>query len=65
MPGALQTDLFADGRAEMVEFEVHADAAENIVGQRIAELRVPDESGTEGKQRADRGRRPRRPVCSE
>jgi trk system potassium uptake protein TrkA len=44
MPGALQTDLFADGRAEMVEFEVHADAAENIVGRRIADIRIPDES---------------------
>jgi trk system potassium uptake protein TrkA len=53
MPGALQTDLFADGRAEMVEFEVHADAAENIVGQRIAELRVPDESVIASLIRAD------------
>ncbi len=44
MPGALQTDLFADGRAEMVEFEVHADAAENIVGRRIADIHIPDES---------------------
>ena len=44
MPGALQTDLFAEGRAEMVEFEVHADAAENIVGRRIADIRIPDES---------------------
>ena len=53
MPGALQTDLFADGRAEMVEFEVHADAAENIVGRRIAELRVPDESVIASLIRAD------------
>ncbi len=44
MPGALQTDSFADGRAEMVEFEVHSDSAENIVGRRIAEIDVPAES---------------------
>ena len=44
LPGALQTAVFADGRAEMVEFEVHADAAENIVGRRIADIRIPDES---------------------
>ena len=44
MPGALHTAVFADGRAEMVEFEVHGDAAENIVGRRIADLRIPDES---------------------
>ena len=44
LPGALQTAMFADGRAEMVEFEVHADAAENIVGKRIADIRIPDES---------------------
>ena len=54
MPGALQTDMFADGRAEMVEFEVHADAAENIVGRRIAELRIPDESVIASLIRADR-----------
>lgn len=44
LPGALQTSMFADGKAEMVEFEVHADAAENIVGKRIADIRIPDES---------------------
>ena len=44
LPGALQTAMFADGRAEMVEFEVHADAVENIVGRRIADIRIPDES---------------------
>ena len=44
LPGAIQTAMFADGRSEMVEFEVHADAAENIVGRRIADIRVPDES---------------------
>lgn len=44
LPGALQTDLFADGQAEMVEFEVHDDAQENIVGKRIADIRIPDES---------------------
>jgi trk system potassium uptake protein TrkA len=53
MPGALQTDLFAEGRAEMVEFEVHADAAENIVGHRIADLRIPDESVIASLIRAD------------
>ncbi|MGI9116085.1 MAG: Trk system potassium transporter TrkA [Gaiellales bacterium] len=44
LPGAIQTAMFADGLAEMVEFEVHADAAENIVGRRIADIRIPDES---------------------
>jgi trk system potassium uptake protein TrkA len=53
MPGALQTDLFAEGRAEMVEFEVHADAAENIVGHRIADLHIPDESVIASLIRAD------------
>lgn len=44
LPGALQTDLFADGQAEMVEFEVHADARDPIAGKRIADIRIPDES---------------------
>lgn len=44
MPGALQTQLFADGRAEMVEFEVHGDAPDGIAGQRIADLTIPDDS---------------------
>ena len=44
LPGALQTAMFADGRAEMVEFEVHADASENIVGKRIADIHIPDDS---------------------
>ena len=53
MPGALQTDSFADGRAEMVEFEVHSDAAENVVGKRIADLHIPDESVIASLIRAD------------
>jgi trk system potassium uptake protein TrkA len=37
----------------MVEFEVHADAAENIVGHRIADLHIPDESVIASLIRAD------------
>ena len=44
MPGALQTQLFAEGRAEMVEFEVHADAPNGVAGKRIADLVIPDDS---------------------
>lgn len=44
MPGALQTELFAEGRVEMVEFEVHPDAQQPIAGKRIADIPIPDES---------------------
>ncbi len=53
LPGALQTNPFADSRTEMVEFEVHSDATENIVGRRIAEIRIPDESVIASLIRAD------------
>jgi trk system potassium uptake protein TrkA len=58
LPGAIQTDAFAGGLAEMVEFEVHADAAENVVGRRIADIRIPDESVIASLIRADSVRIP-------
>jgi Trk K+ transport system NAD-binding subunit len=43
MPSAVQTDVFADGRVEMVEFAVDPGVSGGVVGKTIAEARVPDE----------------------
>ena len=70
-PNALQTDVFAGGRVEMVEFAVDAADAGGLVGRTLADARIPAESVVASiirpdradhpaRQRRHRGRRPAR-----
>ncbi len=54
MPTALQTDVFAGGRVEMVEFQIDGDAPNGVAGRTIAEAGVPDESVVASIIRGDR-----------
>ena len=44
MPSARQTDVFADGQVQIVEFEIAADADTAIVGRKLSEAPIPDDS---------------------
>jgi trk system potassium uptake protein TrkA len=45
IPAARQTDVFADGRVQIVEFDVPADSGRNgIVGRPLRDAPVPDDS---------------------
>ena len=44
MPSARQTDVFADGQVEIVEFEIPAGADPAVVGRRLREARIPEDS---------------------
>jgi len=45
IPAARQTDVFADGKVQLVEFEVRADAPEDeVVGRPLREAELPGES---------------------
>ncbi len=53
-PNALQTDVFAGGRVEMVEFAVDSADAGGLVGRTLAEARIPDGSVVASIIRPDR-----------
>jgi trk system potassium uptake protein TrkA len=44
MPAARQTDVFADGQVQIVEFEIPEGADPGVVGRPLREARLPDES---------------------
>jgi trk system potassium uptake protein TrkA len=45
VPAARQTDVFADGQVQIVEFEVPRDApADELIGRKLAEARIPPDS---------------------
>lgn len=44
MPAAVQTDVFAGGLVEMVEFALDAEHGVDLVGRTVAEADVPDDS---------------------
>ena len=44
MPSARQTDVFADGQVEIVEFEIPAGADPAVVGRPLREARIPEDS---------------------
>jgi trk system potassium uptake protein TrkA len=55
LPAARQTDVFADGQVQIVEFDVVARGdAEGIVGVPLREARIPRESKVAGIIRGDR-----------
>jgi trk system potassium uptake protein TrkA len=44
VPAARQTDLFADGQVQIVEFDVEPDANAELVGRPLREARLPEDS---------------------
>ena len=44
MPAARQTDVFADGQVQIVEFEVPEGADPSVVGRPLREARIPEDS---------------------
>ena len=71
VPAARQTDLFAEGQVQLVEFEVDERASATLVGAPLRETKLPadsrvaaiirgDEMRLPGRRRRDRRRRPDR-----
>lgn len=44
MPAARQTDVFADGQVQIVEFEIPDGVAPSVVGRPLREARIPPDS---------------------
>lgn len=44
VPAARQTDVFADGQVQIVEFEIDTDATPEILGKPLREARLPRDS---------------------
>jgi trk system potassium uptake protein TrkA len=60
MPAARQTDVFADGAVQIVEFEVPADADDDtIIGRELRHAAIPGESKVAGIIRGERVIMPR------
>jgi trk/ktr system potassium uptake protein len=53
-PSAVQTDVFAEGRVEMVEFVVDPQHGAGFVGRTLAEARIPPDSVVASIIRPDR-----------
>ena len=53
MPAARQTDVFADGQVQIVEFDVPEGADPAVVGRSLREARIPDDSRVLGIIRGD------------
>lgn len=55
LPAARQTDVFADGRVQIVEFDVPSDESENgLIGRPLREADIPEDSKVAGLIRAGR-----------
>ena len=60
IPAARQTDIFADGQVEMVEFDVPVDAqAGDVIGRKLRDARIPPESKVASIIRGERMTVPR------
>ena len=53
VPAARQTDVFAEGQVQIVEFEVQPDATADLVGVPLREARLPEDSKVAGIIRED------------
>ena len=53
IPAARQTDTFAGGQVQLVEFEVGPKAASNVVGRALKDARIPADSKVAGIVRGD------------
>jgi trk system potassium uptake protein TrkA len=55
IPAARHTDVFADGKVQIVEFDVAADASPNaLIGHRLRDAAIPADSKVAGLIRGDR-----------
>jgi trk system potassium uptake protein len=59
VPAARQTDVFGEGQVQVVEFDIEAGAASDVVGRPLREARVPPDSKVAGIIRGDQVRVPR------
>jgi trk system potassium uptake protein TrkA len=53
VPAARQTDVFAEGQVQIVEFDVGEGADRSVVGRPLKDARIPDESKVAGIVRGD------------
>jgi trk system potassium uptake protein TrkA len=53
LPAARQTDVFANGQVQIVEFDIEADAPRDIVGHPLRSCRFPPDSRVAGIIRGD------------
>jgi trk system potassium uptake protein TrkA len=66
IPAARQTDVFAEGQVQMVEFEVpQGVAAGDVVGRPLREARIPRDAKVAGIIRGDRTILPRGDIAIE
>jgi trk system potassium uptake protein TrkA len=65
IPAARQTDVFADGQVQMVEFDVPKDAQSEVLGRPLREARIPRDAKVAGIIRGDRMILPRGDVAIE
>jgi trk system potassium uptake protein TrkA len=55
IPAARHTDVFADGKVQIVEFDVAADASRNaLIGRRLRDAAIPADSKVAGLIRGER-----------
>jgi trk system potassium uptake protein TrkA len=59
IPAARQTDVFADGQVQIVEFDVESSASGEVVGRPLREAEIPRDSKVAGIIRGDRMSVPR------
>ncbi len=59
VPAARQTDIFADGQVQIVEFDIDDKASGSFVGRRLRDARLPADSKVASIIRGDRAILPR------
>ena len=59
MPAARQTDVFADGQVQIVEFDIDEKASRSVVGRRLRDAQLPADSKVASIIRADHAILPR------
>ena len=64
-PAARQTDVFAEGQVQMVEFDVPEDAKGDVVGRPLREARLPADAKVAGIIRGERVILPRGDIAIE
>ncbi len=58
VPAAIQTDVFADGQVQIVEFDVHQEIRPGLVGVPLRDARIPADSKIAGIIRGDQAMLP-------
>ena len=65
LPAARQTDVFANGQVQIVEFDVDLDGTDGVIGVPLREARIPRDSKVAGIIRANQMILPRGDVSIE